>query len=304
MINAMRLAILVLLFGSTSACAAGRDSSSCESFASRLSAAEGGDTLVLAGDCDEITITERFDRRVTVDASNAVVRGLRIIGGANVSWVGGVVIAPGGMDGPSNTGYAIHLRGAENVRISDVVITDANRGMVMDDTRNVVLSGNRFWRLRTDGLISRNSVNVQVKGNQFSETVPVPTSCTMPDGSVLRGLAKRNCEGVWRDGTHSDAIQFYDGATNWKITGNTIRGDTQGIVNFGGKAPARDIEIIDNDVAVTTGHTISVVKCLGKCLVAGNKVSRGDPGRKAAIYEGTAFRCGNRVSDQAYDGDC
>ena len=304
MINVVRFALLTLLTCTTSACAAEQSSSSCESFASRLSGAEGGDTLALAGDCDEITITKRFDKLVTVDASNAVVRGLRILGGSNVSWVGGVVSAPGGMDGSSKSGYAIHLRGAENVRISDVVITDANRGMVMDDARNVVLSGNRFWRLRTDGLISRNSVNVQVKGNQFSETVPVPTSCTMIDGSVLRGLAKRNCEGVWRDGTHSDAIQFYDGATNWKITGNTIRGDTQGIVNFGGKAPVHDIEIVGNDVAVTTGHTISVVECLGNCLVAGNKVSRGDPGRKAVIYEGNARRCGNDVEDERSDGKC
>ena len=274
----------------------------CDTLGTVLAKAKGGDTVNLSGECGETTLRNKFPRQVTINAAKAKVKGLRIYG-ENITWLGGVLLAPEGLDGPGPNGYAVTIRNAQNIRLADALLTDANSGIVMLDSRNVKIEDNRFWRLRADGIIATGSENVGIDRNRFSESLPLPTVCTMSDGSIINGVAKRDCKGKWRDGTHPDWMQLYNGMKNVRVRWNYIVGEAHGVTTFGNGAPVEDLLVANNYVASSSYHQISTPNCI-RCSITFNKVRRGTQDRKATIKGADAARCGNDVQDERSDGKC
>lgn len=276
----------------------------CATLAAMLAAAQPGDTVKLQGDCGEIVVANRFPRVVTIDARKANVKGLRITG-ANITILGGVFAAPAGMDGFAGGGYAIDIRGARDIRITSALVTNAKKGIVLAEARNVTIDANHFWRLREDGIIVSRTENLVIERNRFTEFQPRPTHCNV-GGVVTQGLAKRACAGTWTDGNHADAVQMRDGVVNARIRSNTAEGDMQGGIgqfDTTGDAPLERVLIEGNRVKVSGFHSITLDSCIG-CAIRNNIVRRGHPERRAVIRPGTATRCGNDAQDEKSDGAC
>ena len=275
----------------------------CATLAAILATAQPGDTVKLSGDCGEIAVANRYRARVTIDASKASVAGLKL-SGTNIAWVGGVLVAPDGMDGFASRGYAVVIAGT-GIRLSKALITDAKKGIVIDRARNVVVDNNKFWRLREDGIIASRLVNAQFDDNAFSAFLPRKTRCELADGTVTEGVAQRDCAGTWTDGNHADAIQMRNGVISARIRRNTIAGDMQGIGQFDttGDLPLERVLIEGNRVAGSQFHQITLYDCLG-CRIERNVVRRGDPSRRAVIRPGTATTCGNDVEGERPDPLC
>lgn len=275
----------------------------CLTLQAMLALAQPGETVKLEGDCGEITIANRFPRVVTIDASKASVKGLRLTG-ENITWLGGVLVAPDGMDGFAARGYAVTI-GGTNIRLAFALITDAKKGMVIDQARNVTVEQNKFWRFREDGIIASRWVNGSIEGNVFSEVQPRPTRCDVA-GTVTEGLPQRDCRGTWTDGSHADGVQLRNGVVNVRIRLNSVAGDFQGgIGQYGttGDLPIERVLIEANAMRVTGYNSVTLEDCLG-CRIERNAIARGTPGRRVPIRPATATHCGNEVEGEKADGGC
>lgn len=277
----------------------------CTTIAAMLSYASGGDTITLTGNCGQIEISKTYAKALTIDAAGAKVRGLRITG-QNVVWNGGVISAPGTLDTTGPNGYAVKISG-RNIVLKGATITAAKKGLVIDGAVAVRIEKNRFWRLREDGIIASDSKALTVTHNSFSESRPLPSTCTAPHGGVTYGLAARKCAGTWKDGNHADAVQMRNGIENAFIAHNTVQGETQGIAQMdtAGDRPLRAVTIRSNTIATDGYHRITLTQCLG-CVIRDNTVRKA-PGstKKAVILPGKATRCGNFAEDEKVsDGVC
>lgn len=277
----------------------------CSTFAAMLAYASGGDTITLTGDCGTIEIARDFPATVYVDARNATVQGLRI-SGSRVHWWGGRISAPGGMDAIGLPGYAVKITG-KAIRIKSAVITNAKKGMVIDGASSILVDRNRFWRLREDGIIASRSSRLTVSYNDFSESKPRPTQCTAADGTITYNVASRDCDGVWVDGNHADAVQMRNGMIKVRLNNNTVSGPTQGLTQMDttGDAPLQNVVIRDNTVITDAYHRITLGNCID-CHIQNNTVRRAEGStKKAIILPGAATRCGNFAEDEkTSDGPC
>lgn len=277
----------------------------CSTFLAMVAYASGGDTITLTGNCGTIEIARQFQSTVYIDATKASVRGLRI-SGSRIHWSGGRISAPGGMDAVGPPGYAVKISG-HSIRIKSAIITGAKKGMVLDKASGVLVDRNQFWRLREDGIIASRTSGVKILYNRFSESRPLPTRCTRPDGKLVRGLARRDCPGVWVDGNHADAVQMRDGMADVLIADNTVTGPTQGLTQMDttGDLPLRNVTIRNNRVVTDAYHRITLTDCSG-CAIRNNVVRRAvGSTRKAVILPGAATRCGNIAQDEkTSDGRC
>lgn len=277
----------------------------CNTIAAMLAFASGGDTITLTGNCGVIEIKRSYSSAVTIDASHATVRGLRITG-QNVIWRGGVISAPATMDTSGPNGYAVKISG-RNVTMKGATITAAKKGLVIDGAQNVVVDRNKFWRLREDGIIASNTRGMTVTNNAFTESLPLPSRCVAQDGSVTYGVASRNCEGTWADGNHADAVQMRNGIENAVIANNKIRGETQGIAQMDtpGDRPLRTVTVRANTIITDGYHRITLTECLG-CVIRDNTVRKiAGSTKKAVILPGKATRCNNSAEDEkTKDGVC
>lgn len=277
----------------------------CSTFLAMIAYASGGDTITLTGNCGTIEISRRFPSTVYIDATKATVQGLRI-SGSRVHWWGGRISAPGGMDAVGLAGYAVKITG-QAIRVKSAIITNARKGMVIDQASSVLVDRNRFWRLREDGIIVSRTTGLTVSYNTFSESKPLPTKCTGADGTVTYGVASRDCDGVWVDGNHADAVQMRNGVIKATINDNTVSGPTQGLAQMDttGDAPLQNVVIRNNSVITDGYHRITLGNCTG-CAIRNNIVRKAlGSTKKAVILPGAAARCGNFAEDEKVsDGPC
>lgn len=275
----------------------------CATIALALASAKGGETINLKGDCGPMTVAKVYPKQVTVNAGGATVRGL-VIRATNLRWRSGTLAASGGYAAPSGAGYGVLIRGAAKVRIEGVLVTDANRGIVIDNSRDVTIADSRFARYGADAIIASAVKGFTVVRNRFSQVIGKATECTTA-GGVVYGLAKRDCAGAWVDGWHADATQMRNGITDALIADNVVEGMTQGITQMDsvGDAPLERVQVERNRVSADAHH-ITLTDCLG-CTIRGNIVRR-FPGSKwrAVIRAGMARRCENDVQDEKPDGGC
>lgn len=210
---------------------------SAKELARALEKAQGGETFVLApGNYGHLRIDDlEFDRAVTIRSADpmnlAKFSGLEIRDSENISFVGlelgramtkkevgrgkivsvfdsesiafdGLSIHGNGDGDPRNDGYGFYAIDSESVSLRNSNFTDLARGAVFDSTSNVVVEGNSFRTLRTDGLNFTSVDDVLIKNNQFR------------DFHI-------------KAGDHADAIQFWTtgqtrGSSNIVITGNQM----------------------------------------------------------------------------------
>lgn len=262
--------------------------------ATLMAALTPGANLSLQGDCGPIEIKQS---NVSIEASNASVRGLRLIGN-NIRWKGGRISAPKGEDGFATDGYGIYVTGTGN-SVFSATITNAKKGMVVADAKRVTVGYNNFDALREDGIIASNTDGLAIYYNRFTRSHPRPTTCTV-NGVVTTALAQRDCKGVWKDGDHADAIQMRDAVVNTTISYNFIVTQGQGIgqMDTTGDRPLRRVNINNNVIMTSQYHQITLAVCK-ECLISNNMVLHwpGDT-RKAIIRPGEAKRCGNIVEDE------
>ena len=268
----------------------------CATIAAILMSAQGGEVISFKGDCQQVKISRVFPKRVTVNAGGSKVRGLVITGG-NVRWRSGSIVAPGGAFASGGSGYGVTLRGAVNVRLDGVLITDANRGIVMDNAKSITIADSRFLKLGADGIIANASQGVQIARNLFAEVLGKPTECSVAN-AVQLGLSQRDCltlGGSWKDGYHPDAVQLRNGMKDVAIIGNVVEGATQGLsqMDSPADAPLERVRIEHNTILTDAGHKATLKKCID-CFIRWNTIRRPEGSTwKAVILPGSATVCGN-----------
>lgn len=270
----------------------------CSTILAALSAASGGDTIVLSGNCGPLTVSQKYASQVTIDATDASITGLRLTG-SNIAWHGGTVTAEHGLTGYATKGYAAYVTG-QNITLSSVTFTTGRMGMVAANATNLAVRDSRFTGLRSDGINIQLTNGFQVTNTRFENSLPNPTSCTYADGTVTYGLKLSACSGVWVDGDHPDAVQMRNGVVNAVLEQNTVTGKTQGLAQMDttGDAPLQNVRIANNTVAVDFSHAITLYTC-GGCKIDGNQVTRGAASiYKAVIRPGDALRCSNFAQDE------
>jgi hypothetical protein len=232
---------------------------------------------------------ETFDPPVTINATGAQVRGLRIWDSKGIIWRGGTVTAPNGHVGHGPDVYGADVRRADTLTFDNVKFTDALRGVVVADSRNITVRNTDFTGLQSDGLDVAGTSNVLIENNRFSNFTPLHNTGSKADGT-------------WKDGDHPDAVQLWTTPTNRRMTNIVIRGnkiidlDSQGINFFG---PIGDgyagVTIEDNDIRITYPAAISVTNC-DECRVRNNRIASADGSKFRAnirFDKSTGKACGN-----------
>jgi hypothetical protein len=272
----------------------------CASIAAILASAPGGSTIKLSGDCPAVTIKRTYTPAITIEAAGATVRGLTINGGG-VVWRGGTFRAPGGMDMRGPPGYASLIRAGRDVVFDGITFTDANRGLVLDEADNITIKNSHFVALREDGIIAAASRNLEITRNDFLNSQPFPSKCTLGD-TVERSVPRKVCEGrggTWKDGNHADAIQLRDAIIGALIGWNRIDGNTQGIGQMAAKTdrPMANVKIVGNYVRVGFPHSITLGKC-SDCQIIDNDVA-GNGAYKTVLRfrPEMTMACGNKVAN-------
>jgi nitrous oxidase accessory protein NosD len=182
-----------------------------------LDAAKGGETIRLApGDYGVVTFPRRtYSPAITLDASQASFAGLVLMN------TGGVTVRGGRIDGPGGRSYGISIRGADGVRIENMRISGAHRGVVVNESENVALVGNELTGLISDGINVALSRKVLVQRNRCHDFSP-RMAIFDADGKKLK------------DGDHPDCIQAWSRpsrppVSDVQVLDNVMEGKMQGI---------------------------------------------------------------------------
>lgn len=250
----------------------------------RLDEIQPGDTIVLRGGFTRITLPKRrFSPPITIDATAASVAGVNLHDVSGVTWRGGEITATFGPAalGPPSYGFAV--RNAEDIRIEDARITRANRGVVVIDSSDVVMSALTIFQVSIDGVNVAGSDRVTLEGSTIGPFKPP----FMTDNGPI----------------HADGLQSWNGTTGLRIIDNIFRGKMAGIVDFGrpGETPDNIGTIIEgNRLEIAHTHGISITMTKG-AIVRDNVINSG---KSATRFRGTILRvlpdtlaCGNIVED-------
>ncbi len=122
------------------------------------------------------------------------------------------------------SGYALFVRGTTNVTVSNNEMHNFMRGLVVDDSTGVKITGNDISGIRSDGMDFSRVKGVLIEGNTLHDFRASPTS-----------------------GDHCDMIQFFTGTTTTPSTDIVIRGN---ILDIGNGTPTHSI-FMGNEVVAS-----------------------------------------------------
>lgn len=249
-----------------------------------LARARGGDTVTLApGTYPTVMLARRdFSAPLTIDARGASVAGLNVDGVKGLVWRGGNLKAPV-PEGIAAKGYAVLIVRSTDITLRGARITAAKRGIVVGESRNVLLSGNRITGVTVDGVnVGAGNSFITIDGN-FCETFST-------------GKAHPDCYQGWsRLGRPTSDIV---------VTNNIARGMAQGI--YFGNVPNRPsggdpgfdrVRIENNFVEILWPNGIVATDCRD-CTIRDNIVSSLPGARfraKVLAVRGSGIACGNTV---------
>lgn len=229
----------------------------------------GGYDIHLAGSFVDLRIRTFFENKVRIHAREANIKTAWLHCG-NVDWIGGKVQARLGAGANGYDGYGFWVRWARNVSITDVEITDCNRGIAIDTCSNVVLT-DLDVSVRQDGVIANKCDGLTIQHSLFHDFKMQPTD-------------------------HSDAIQLRNGIRNCLISKNQIENVQQGIGQMDGinDDPLDGVTVIGNTVRIFGAHSITFGNTTR--LVVGNNTVQQTTGRRTVLRlpEG-CIQYGNRV---------
>jgi Periplasmic copper-binding protein (NosD) len=262
--------------------------------------ARAGQTLTLpAGNQGTLLIVNRnFSQPVRINASGSRFTAIVIRNSSGITIEGGSVVGPGGRS------YGVHIDQSNGIRIANMAISGAHRGIVMGKSREIQIVNNQLVGVIAEGINIAQSQRVLVQGNVCRDFNPTVATYAA-NGSRIT------------DGDHPDCIQAWS-RPGWaptgevSIIGNTADGEMQGIyfgnmmrngVNDGGfdRVSIRDNRVrvsYSNGIVLAGARNSEVVN--NHVLTVPGSVSTRDPSRTInAMLRITAAvnvrACGNVV---------
>lgn len=270
--------------------------------AEALAKAHPGDTITLApGDYGDVVLP-RADHRpaVTVDASQARLRSLRIAKTAGWVWRGGII------DGalPPAQSFDVTIGAAKRIEIAKVTLTGSKVGVtVSHGSEDIVLRDNLATGLLSDGFNVNWARRVSLIGNtcrDFKPLLPVYDAA----GKQLSAGTHNDCVQLW-------SVEGQEPTSDITITGTTARGYMQGIGQYNRGGLIRNLTVRDNDMEISFWNGIAFSNVEGADIrnnrvrsVAGAKAQRfpHQPIRTWIIVKGTGVTlCGNTAPDMRGD---
>lgn len=224
-----------------------------------LNGAKPGDTITLAaGNYTAIDVRHRqWNPPITVDATAARLRGIKLWDVAGVTWHGGA------FDGGDAVRGAFDLTESSQITVDGTTMSHFTRYTIgLQNSSDIRLTNNSFTDMGSDGIDIALSRRVFVDHNVCAASHPTPDA-------------------------HPDCIQMWSRPTitptaDITITNNTATGMTQGFTGFNHVRPnaaGKDIDdggfdriVIENNTAkVGYYHGISLYTCR-KCIIRNNRV--------------------------------
>jgi hypothetical protein len=247
---------------------------------------EPGDTLVLKGEFERIVLPKRvFSPPIIIDARAARVAGVTMVDVSGVTWRGGSITAKFGPDVVAMPSYGFGLLRAANIRIEGSKISDANRGIAVIKSNDIVMSGIEIVDIAVDGIDVASSHNVTLERSKIGPFKP-PFQTSNGTGLI-----------------HADGFQAWNGCTGLRIVDNVFEGRMHGITDFGNPKLSKwnvGTVIERNHMKIVNTHGISVMMTNG-AIIRNNIIESGvSPGRKtrtALRILADTIACGNKVAD-------
>lgn len=206
---------LIFLLAGVGACSAAAFQSS--TIETKIARARGGEVIALPAEtAGVLTISGGVYRpAITIDASNANLAGIVF---RNVD---GVIVKGGTIVGPGGRSYGISIQSARNIRVENMMITAAHRGVVVSGSQDISLVGLNLTGLISDGINVALSRRVLIERNRCRDFRP--SIATYDAGGKLI-----------KDGDHPDCIQAWSRPSTLPtaditVVGNDIDGMMQGI---------------------------------------------------------------------------
>ena len=183
----------------------------------KIANARGGDNIILPADVAGVIEIRGgvYQPAIIIDASAATLTGI-VINKAD-----GIIIKGGSIVGPGGRSYGVSIRSSRNVRVENMLITGAHRGVVVNESQDIALVGLNLTGLISDGINVALSQRVLVERNRCRSF--------RPNIATYDESGKRI-----KDGDHPDCIQAWSRPTavptaDIRIIGNDIEGAMQGI---------------------------------------------------------------------------
>lgn len=288
----------------------------CSELPAYIRTAPAKATVQITGTCTNMELWNRKDP-ITIIAGTArqptaTIVGLRLYRMENLQWIGGAIEGIAGLNPTTNWQHqrGLSADGCRNLRFSGVRFRNAMRGAAFLRSANVAVINSEFTRMRSDGINIADVSGAVLSGNRFTEFAPIPTTCTYPDGSVVRGLSRAACQaggGTWVDGDHPDAIQMWGKIEDIEVSRNQIfapnPGWTQGITNFGTPtSTTHRVRVIGNRVLTDSSNGIVFGNCFD-CVIRDNFVDKATDTRRHIVRlrfsGGSVTACNNVNPDVA-----
>jgi hypothetical protein len=264
-----------------------------------MSKARCGDVVTLANGSYPTVVAPRLtcpdDNRLTIDASAATIKTATIRAVEGLDWSGGT------FNPPLSTPVAMTIDMSRRVRFSGALITGARVGVTIARSSYVVVRGNRFDGVRSDGVNVTIAHHVDIIGNQCLRFQPI--------------LATYDAAGkLLVDGDHPDCVQGWTTQgtpplSDVLVAGNTAEGFMQGA--WFGKTSTHGydrITIRNNDFRIGAFQGASVIEGRGT-VIRDNRIlptpgARLQGGNRGLVWPwvyttGDAVACGNVVAAQA-----
>jgi hypothetical protein len=253
------LLALVLLASGCAAEAADGPITSANVDARLADAKAGAQIKLTAGDYGIITFPKRiFSPEIRIDASQARIEGIVLHHVEGVSIKGGTITGPPKSAVPDSKSYGIAMRFAKQIRIEAMTISGAHRGVVVGESADIALIGNKLIGLISDGIDIALSRRVRVERNICRDFTPVAAIFDH------KGM-------MMKDGDHPDCIQAWSRPTaaptsDLMIIGNDIQGRMQGI--FLGNHVRNGVDDGGFDRVIVRGNKVRVT--VGNGIVGGD----------------------------------
>lgn len=249
-----------------------------------------------------INVPVQFVQPVVVEAAGRTVEGLAVVGGGNLTWRGGRIVAPAGKPGRDASGklfYAVQITDARNVDLQSVELTQARKAIAVHTSEAITLQQSRCHGDVEDCMIVADSRTIRYLNNEIGPFRLIPTRCERPTG-VTESEGRRACEadgGRWTDGWHADALQLRNGVSDVVASGNRIKSTGQGLTQMDAPGDRALANVrFENNVIASGRHGITLTEC-ADCTIRGNILTTAVPGWKSVIRPGRALACSNIVPD-------
>jgi hypothetical protein len=228
--------------------------------------AQDGDTLRVLGDVGSVTLRDRsFTIGLTIDGSSAQFTDtLTIRDVSNLKIVDGII---GSSVDPLRGGAAIVARDSSKLTFfKNTFAGDGSKvGLSLTNVDTATVYGGRFIGLKA-GIAVASSSDVLLQGNDF--LAMTSDGIDIADSHRVKAIYNNCSEVQPRMGAHPDCIQLWSFVgkpmqSDIVITRNVVRGFSQGLTSFDpDQASGLRISITENNVRVGFPHGISCYGCV------------------------------------------